>query len=103
MRKVDTKSCSDISQFQAELGRSRQDELPLSNQAKRPTYLPGRSGTSHIPQARKEKLESKWGGKSMKRWYQSLVISDHIKSKLWTKRVSKWKALSLAMLVLGLH
>ncbi|KAH6604574.1 hypothetical protein Trco_006281 [Trichoderma cornu-damae] len=45
----------------AELGRCRQDELPLSDQAKRPTYQPVRGfGTSHFPQARKEKLESKW-------------------------------------------
>ncbi|TFB07744.1 hypothetical protein CCMA1212_001170 [Trichoderma ghanense] len=44
----------------AELGRGRQEELPLSNDAKRPTYQPRGSGAAHIPEARKDRLENKW-------------------------------------------
>ncbi|PTB41025.1 hypothetical protein M441DRAFT_458603 [Trichoderma asperellum CBS 433.97] len=92
MRKVDRKSCSDISQFQAELGRSRQDELPLSNQAKRPTYLPGRSGTSHIPQARKEKLESKWGVKIVDEESQQMEGLELGNARPWATLTSHYMA-----------
>ncbi|KAL6864063.1 hypothetical protein J3F83DRAFT_744458 [Trichoderma novae-zelandiae] len=47
----------------AELGRGRQEELPLSNNAKRPTYQPRGSRTGHIPEARKDRLENKWSVK----------------------------------------
>ncbi|KAG6064312.1 hypothetical protein E4U32_000336 [Claviceps aff. humidiphila group G2b] len=46
----------------ADLGRQRQDELPLSErEGKRPSYEPGRrNGTSHYPPSLKKGLEDKW-------------------------------------------
>ncbi|RGP73392.1 hypothetical protein FLONG3_6338 [Fusarium longipes] len=49
----------------ADLGRHRQEELPLSNEARRgPTYAPdGRNGTDGYSNHRKTQLISKWGNK----------------------------------------
>ncbi|TWU72440.1 hypothetical protein ED733_003457 [Metarhizium rileyi] len=46
----------------ADLGRQRQDELPLSNRERKgPSFAPsGRNGTAHIPSALKKVLETKW-------------------------------------------
>lgn len=51
--------------LQADLGRQRQEELPLSaRELKGPSYLPnGRNGVSHYAPALKKDLETKWGGK----------------------------------------
>lgn len=50
---------------QADLGRQRQDELPLSNKERKgPSFAPSkRNGTGHIAPALKQGLETKWQGK----------------------------------------
>ncbi|KAK4084260.1 uncharacterized protein Triagg1_740 [Trichoderma aggressivum f. europaeum] len=76
----------------AELGRSRQDELPLSNQSKRPSYQPMRSGTSHIPQARKDQLESKWGKKIIDEESQQMEGLELGSSRPWAKITNQYMA-----------
>ncbi|KAL7810332.1 hypothetical protein V8C44DRAFT_350233 [Trichoderma aethiopicum] len=76
----------------AELGRVRQEELPLSNDAKRPTYQPRGSKTSHIPEARKDRLENKWSVKivdeeSMQ--MEGLEIGD---SRPWAQFTNQYMA-----------
>ncbi|KAK1247478.1 hypothetical protein MKX07_002387 [Trichoderma sp. CBMAI-0711] len=76
----------------AELGRGRQEELPLSNDAKRPTYQPRGSGTSHIPEARKHKLESKWSVKIVDEeslQMEGLEIGD---SRPWAQFTNQYMA-----------
>ncbi|KAL7796020.1 hypothetical protein V8C37DRAFT_414313 [Trichoderma ceciliae] len=80
----------------AELGRSRQDELPLSNQAKRSTYQPDRSRTSHIPQARKERLESKWGVKIVDEESQQMEGLELGNSRPWAKLTNQFMARHVA-------
>ncbi|KAL7949430.1 hypothetical protein V8C42DRAFT_341390 [Trichoderma barbatum] len=76
----------------AELGRARQDELPLSSVAKRPTYQPRGSGTSHIPQARKEKLESKWGVKIVDEESQQMEGLELGSSRPWAQITNQYMA-----------
>ncbi|KAL7959504.1 hypothetical protein V8C34DRAFT_322980 [Trichoderma compactum] len=76
----------------AELGRSRQDELPLSNVSKRPSYQPMRSGTSHIPQARKDQLESKWGKKIVDEESQQMEGLELGSSRPWAKITNQYMA-----------
>ncbi|PNP43267.1 hypothetical protein TGAMA5MH_04724 [Trichoderma gamsii] len=76
----------------ADLGRSRQDELPLSDRAKRPTYLPGRSGTSHIPQARKEQLGSKWGVKIVDEESEQMEGLELGNARPWAKLTNQFMA-----------
>ncbi|PNP57646.1 hypothetical protein THARTR1_02644 [Trichoderma harzianum] len=76
----------------AELGRSRQDELPLSNVSKRPSYQPIRSGTSHIPQARKDKLESKWGKKIVDEESQQMEGLELGSSRPWAQITNQYMA-----------
>ncbi|KAM0261867.1 hypothetical protein ACHAQJ_002070 [Trichoderma viride] len=76
----------------AELGRSRQDELPLSSHAKRPTYQPARSGTSHIPQARKERLESKWDVKIVDEESQQMEGLELGNSRPWARLTNQFMA-----------
>ncbi|EHK25666.1 uncharacterized protein TRIVIDRAFT_219428 [Trichoderma virens Gv29-8] len=76
----------------AELGRSRQDELPLSNVAKRPTYQPRNLGTSHIPQARKEKLESKWGTRIVDEESQQMEGLELGNSRPWAQITNQYMA-----------
>ncbi|GKU20658.1 hypothetical protein FLAG1_08894 [Fusarium langsethiae] len=65
----------------ADLGRHRQEELPLSNQPRRgPTYAPlGKNGTGHYNPDRKRELSSKWGAKiddEESRQMEGLEIED---------------------------
>ncbi|KAM0523911.1 hypothetical protein ACHAPE_001164 [Trichoderma viride] len=76
----------------ADLGRSRQDELPLSDRAKRPTYLPGRSGTSHIPQARKEQLGSKWGVKIVDEESEQMEGLELGNARPWAQLTNQYMA-----------
>ncbi|KAL7909110.1 hypothetical protein GGI35DRAFT_469814 [Trichoderma velutinum] len=76
----------------AELGRSRQDELPLSNVSKRPTYQPRGSGTSHIPQARKDQLESKWGIKIVDEESQQMEGLELGNSRPWAQITNQYMA-----------
>ncbi|PNY29935.1 Uncharacterized protein TCAP_00150 [Tolypocladium capitatum] len=50
---------------QADLGRQRQEELPLSNKERRgPSFAPtGRNGTGHYSPQLKDNLKTKWSGK----------------------------------------
>lgn len=50
--------------LQADLGRQRQDELPLSErEGRRPSYEPSRrNDTGHYAPSLKKGLESKWKG-----------------------------------------
>ncbi|KAL7933267.1 hypothetical protein V8C35DRAFT_281089 [Trichoderma chlorosporum] len=74
----------------AELGRCRQDELPLSNVAKRPTFQPRGSGTNHIPQARKEQLESKWGIKIVDEESQQMEGLEVLNSRPWARYTNQF-------------
>ncbi|PTB54636.1 hypothetical protein M431DRAFT_494855 [Trichoderma harzianum CBS 226.95] len=76
----------------AELGRGRQDELPLSNVSKRPSYQPMRSGTSHIPQARKDNLESKWGKKIVDEESQQMEGLELGSSRPWAQITNQYMA-----------
>ncbi|KAJ4863225.1 hypothetical protein T069G_04179 [Trichoderma breve] len=76
----------------AELGRGRQDELPLSNVSKRPSYQPMRSGTSHIPQARKDNLESKWGKKIVDEESQQMEGLEVGCSRPWAQITNQYMA-----------
>ncbi|KAL6838010.1 hypothetical protein V8C40DRAFT_260959 [Trichoderma camerunense] len=76
----------------AELGRGRQDELPLSNVSKRPSYQPMRSGTSHIPQARKDNLESKWGKKIVDEESQQMEGLELGNSRPWAQITNQYMA-----------
>ncbi|KAK0762574.1 hypothetical protein N5P37_005391 [Trichoderma harzianum] len=76
----------------AELGRGRQDELPLSNVSKRPSYQPMRSGTSHIPQARKDNLESKWGKKIVDEESQQMEGLELGSSRPWAEITNQYMA-----------
>ncbi|KKP01923.1 hypothetical protein THAR02_05951 [Trichoderma harzianum] len=76
----------------AELGRGRQDELPLSNQSKRPSYQPMRSGTSHIPQARKDQLESKWGKKIVDEESRQMEGLELGSSRPWAQITNQYMA-----------
>ncbi|KAL7794736.1 hypothetical protein V8C43DRAFT_314741 [Trichoderma afarasin] len=76
----------------AELGRGRQDELPLSNVSKRPSYQPMRSGTSHIPQARKDNLESKWGKKIVDEESQQMEGLEVGNSRPWAQITNQYMA-----------
>ncbi|KAL7814463.1 hypothetical protein V8C26DRAFT_403883 [Trichoderma gracile] len=76
----------------AELGRVRQEELPLSNDAKRPTYQPRGSGASHIPEARKHRLENKWSVKIVDEeslQMEGLEIGD---SRPWAQFTNQYMA-----------
>ncbi|EQL02971.1 hypothetical protein OCS_01305 [Ophiocordyceps sinensis CO18] len=55
-------SCARFPRDSADLGRARQDELPLSNRELHgPSFLPTRNNTArHIPAAYRENLKSKW-------------------------------------------
>ncbi|KAM0303007.1 hypothetical protein HYE67_011107 [Fusarium culmorum] len=73
----------------ADLGRLRQEELPLSDMPRHgrgPTYAPcGKNGTAHIPPDRKRVLSNKWGAKiedEESRQMEGLEIED---ARPWAK------------------
>ncbi|KAJ4028053.1 hypothetical protein NW752_000310 [Fusarium irregulare] len=64
----------------ADLGRLRQEELPLSDEAKRPSFTPNNyNGTDEYTRHRKYQLSTKWGSKiedDEARQMQGLEIQD---------------------------
>ncbi|RFU81192.1 hypothetical protein TARUN_1038 [Trichoderma arundinaceum] len=77
----------------AELGRQRQDELPLGRWSKKPSFLPERiRGTDRIPQARKERLESKWDVKIVDEESEQMEGLEIGNSRPWAKITHQYMA-----------
>ncbi|PHH62970.1 hypothetical protein CDD81_6395 [Ophiocordyceps australis] len=75
----------------ADLGRARQDDLPLSDKQKKgPSYAPGRrNGTDHIPPVIKKGLKVKWKvalSDAEAEQMEGLKVAD---ARPWAKKMAK--------------
>ncbi|POR37238.1 Uncharacterized protein TPAR_02556 [Tolypocladium paradoxum] len=80
-----------MTMFQADLGRQRQEELPLSDRERRgPSFAPtGRNGTSHYSPQLKDNLKSKWSVPIQDAESEQVEGLANDDARPWAKKIAK--------------